>query len=79
LLLGAVWWARVAFSNATMELLANSGQITQSIETARAEGSRLEVQYSVASNPQTIQEAAAGLLGMAPDTQVDYLRIPTEG
>jgi hypothetical protein len=77
LFFGAVWWARVALSEATMEILVNSEQTTQDIEKERSKGSELEVAYSVASNPQKIQEAATQL-GMAPDSQVDYLRVSIE-
>jgi hypothetical protein len=75
LFFGAIWLARVALSEAAMELLVRSEQTTQNIEALRSEGSKLEVAYSVASNPQTIQEAATKL-GMAPDPQVDYLNVP---
>jgi hypothetical protein len=77
LMMGVVWVARVSFVNATMELLANSAEITRSTEAARSEGSHLEVKYAFATNPASIQEAAATQLGMAPDPRVDYLRIPT--
>jgi hypothetical protein len=58
-----------------MELLVASEQLAQSIESERSEGARLEVQYAIATNPQTIQEAASAQLGMHPDPQVDYLRL----
>jgi cell division protein FtsL len=77
LMMGAVWVARVSLVNATMELLANSEQVTRSTEAARSEGSHLEVEYAFATNPASIQETAATQLGMAPDPRVDYLRIPT--
>jgi hypothetical protein len=78
LTIGAVLVTRVALANATMELLADSARIAQSTETMRAEGLRLEVRYAIATNPASIQEAAASMLGMAPDPRVDYLRIPAE-
>jgi cell division protein FtsL len=71
--------ARVGLSNAIMELQVESEQLTRSIEAERAEGSRLEVQYAVATSPSTIQEVAATQLNMHPDPQVEYLRIQTEG
>jgi cell division protein FtsL len=77
LMTGVVWVARVGLANATMETLANSAQVTQDTEAARSEGSHLEVEYAFATNPASIQEAAATQLGMAPDPRVDYLRIPT--
>ncbi|MDR1014898.1 MAG: hypothetical protein LBL86_07995 [Coriobacteriales bacterium] len=76
LLVGAVWVVRVGLVNATMELLADSAQTARLTQDARAEGARLEVRYSIATNPTTIQEAAAASLGMSSDPQVDYLRIP---
>jgi cell division protein FtsL len=74
LMVGTVWIARVCLANATMEVLADTAQITRATEAARAEGARLEVQYAIATNPSSIQEAAASQLGMSPDSQVDYLR-----
>lgn len=75
LMIGAVLVARVAFANATMELLADSARVAQSTELGRAEGLRLEVRYAVATNPAAIQEVAATSLGMSPDPRIDYLRI----
>ena len=75
-LIGALSIVRVGFTDATMALLADSEQISRSIEAERSQGARLEVQYSIATSPATIQEAAASQLGMAPDPQVEYLRIP---
>jgi cell division protein FtsL len=75
LMIGVVWVARVGLANATMEVLADSAQVTRATEAARAEGSRLEVQYAIATNPSSIQEAAAGQLGMSADPRVDYLRV----
>jgi hypothetical protein len=77
LMMGVVWVARVSLVNTTMEVLADSAQVSQATEAARSEGSHLEVQYAFATNPASIQEAAAAQLGMAPDPRVDYLRIPT--
>jgi cell division protein FtsL len=77
LMIGVVLLARVSFVKATMELLADTAQITRATEAERAEGSRLEVDYAIATNPASIQEAAASKLGMSPDPRVDYLRIPT--
>jgi cell division protein FtsL len=77
LMMGVVWVARVSLVNTTMELLADSAQVTRSTEAARSEGSHLEVRYAFATNPASIQEVAANQLGMAPDSRVDYLRIPT--
>jgi cell division protein FtsL len=61
-----------------MELLVESEQVAQSLDAERGEGSRLEVQYAVATSPSTIQDAAATQFGMHPDPQVEYLRIQTE-
>jgi cell division protein FtsL len=77
LITGAVLLARVGLSNAIMELHVESEQLARSIEAERAEGSRLEVQYAVATSPSTIQEVAATQLNMHPDPQVEYLRIQT--
>jgi hypothetical protein len=74
LFLGVVWVACDALSASTMELLAQSEQTSRNIEAQRSIGADLEVKYSVASNPQLIQEGAAAL-GMAPDPQVDYLSV----
>jgi hypothetical protein len=74
-MIGAVLVARVAFANATMELLADSARIAQSTEAQRAEGLHLETQYAIATNPTVIQETAAATLGMSPDPRVDYLHI----
>lgn len=75
LFFGAVWWVRVALTDATMALLIKSEQTAQSIAELRSEGARLEVKYSVASSPHVIQEAAANRLGMVPDPQIDFLSI----
>jgi cell division protein FtsL len=75
LMIGAVLIARVSLVRATMEVLADTAQVTRSTEAARAEGSRLEVEYAIATNPTSIQDVAATQLGMSPDSQVDYLRI----
>jgi cell division protein FtsL len=75
-MIGVVWIARVSLVNATMELLADTAQVTRMTEAERAEGSRLEVSYAIATNPTSIQEVAASKLGMSPDPRVDYLRIP---
>jgi hypothetical protein len=74
-MIGAVLVARVAFANATMELLADSARVAQSTEAQRAEGLRLETKYAIATNPTAIQEVAATSLGMSPDPRVDYLHI----
>jgi cell division protein FtsL len=79
LMTGVVWVARVNLSEATMQLIAASEQVARSTESARAEGSRLEVQYSVATSPASIQELAATGLGMSADPRVDYLRVATDG
>lgn len=76
LLLGIVCVARVALADSTMELTANSDQLSQSISDARSKGTDLEMQYSTATSTPTIQ-AAATQLGMAPDPQVEYLSIPS--
>jgi nucleoside recognition membrane protein YjiH len=76
LLVGSILLARVALAGATMELLADSALTIQATQEARAEGTRLEVRYAIATNPVSIQEAAATQLGMSSDPQVDYLRIP---
>ena len=78
LMIGVVWVARVSLSEATMSLLIESEQVAQSIEAERSKGSRLEVEYAIATNPSAIQEEAATKYGMSPAPQVDYLSIPTE-
>ncbi|MDR0347128.1 MAG: hypothetical protein LBH56_01965 [Coriobacteriales bacterium] len=75
LVTGVVWVARVGLVNATMELLADSAQMSRAIESEISEGSRLEVQYAFATSPAAIQEAASTQLGMVPDQQVEYLRV----
>jgi hypothetical protein len=75
LLVGVIWVARVSLANGIMELTIESEQLEYSIETARAEGSHLEVQYAAATNPGVILDAAKNQLGMHPDPQVDYLRV----
>ncbi|MCL1847123.1 MAG: hypothetical protein FWF91_04060 [Coriobacteriia bacterium] len=74
LLFGVVSLVRVGLADATMAVLADSEQVSQAIEAQRSEGARLEMQYSIASSPAAIQEAASQL-GMAPDPQVEYLRV----
>ncbi|MDR3307807.1 MAG: hypothetical protein LBS58_02755 [Coriobacteriales bacterium] len=64
---------RIAVATATVQTLMSSDAITQSLGEARAAGLELEVRYSVAANPNHIQEAAAQQLGMAPAEQVSYL------
>jgi cell division protein FtsL len=77
LMIGAVLVVRVSLVNATMELLADTAQTVRKTEAARAEGTQLEVRYTIVSNPTSIQEAAASELGMSPDPRVDYLRVPS--
>ena len=74
LMFGALSIVRVGLADATMLLFSQSAQISQSIEAERAAGARLEMQYSLATNPSVIQEAAAQL-GMVADPQIDYLHI----
>lgn len=71
---GSVAVLRVGLAGATMEMRADSQQLTQYIELERSEGSRLEREFAAAANPLVIQEAAAQL-GMSPDTQVENLGI----
>ena len=74
LLIGVLSIVRVGLTDATMALFADSEQINQAIEAERSEGAHLEMQYSLASSPAVIQEAAGGL-GMSADQEVEYLRI----
>jgi len=76
-LIGLVCLARVGLAGSTMELLADSAQVSQSIGDARSQGTQLEVQYAKATSTPAVQEAAARL-GMGPSPQVEYLKIPTE-
>lgn len=70
--LATVSVARVSFANATVQVLQNSEQLRGAIDQARAEGLELEVQHSLANNPNRIQDAAAGL-GILPAGQPETL------
>ncbi len=72
---GAIWIARVSLSESTMSMLAQSEQVSEAIAAQRMAGTQLEVKYSQASNPITIQEMAANKLGMKADEHVEYLRV----
>ncbi|MDR2106717.1 MAG: hypothetical protein LBP24_04855 [Coriobacteriales bacterium] len=74
-MMGAVLVLRVSLVNETMELLTDTSEVIRDTEAARAEAARLEVRYTIVSNPASIKEAAAGALGMAADPRVDYVRI----
>ncbi|MDR2196651.1 MAG: hypothetical protein LBO07_01645 [Coriobacteriales bacterium] len=74
LFLSAICGVRVAFANATLQMLIETQSINQATIEARAYGTELEVAYSLATNPEHIQELAAEQLGMTPDEQVEYLR-----
>ncbi len=77
--LGVVFIARVAMTEATMSMLVKSEQLSQSIAAERLAGTQLEVEYSKTSSPATVQVAAVNDLGMTADEQVEYLRISTGG
>jgi len=49
--------------------MLNTESMSKSIMEERSAGVKLEVQYSVATNPAKIQDAAAGL-GMEPDPSI---------
>jgi len=70
---------RVAIHAATLQTVVDSESISSEIADARAEGLRLEVEYSIATNPDRIQQMAAEQLGMGPDSQVDYLAPAYDG
>ena len=61
----AVGLFSISMTNATVQTLMDSESISASITEARSVGLDLEVQYSIATNPTRIQEAAAEL-GMVP-------------
>lgn len=61
--------ARVTLSAAAVSAAVESQELTSSIETARTEGSRLEVEQSALSNPTHVKEAASALgMGVAAET-----------
>ena len=64
--------ACVSISNATVQSLIASEEITASIQEARAAGIALEVQHALATNPIRIQEAAAEL-GMMPASKTKVI------
>jgi len=61
--------ACIAITNATVQLMMNTESVSKSIMEERSAGVKLEVQYSIATNPARIQDAAAGL-GMQPDPNI---------
>ncbi len=69
LLLALVGFARVAISAATVSTSLESRELSAQIETARTEGSNLEVTQSTLSNPTRIK-SEAGALGMAAASEV---------
>jgi hypothetical protein len=74
LFISVICGVRGARSAVTLQVVIETQAINESIAQARAEGIELEVQYSIATNPDLIQQLAAEQLGMGPDDQVEYLR-----
>jgi len=73
IIIAMIPFARIWLANDTMRMLVASDRLGQDIATARAEGHRLESQYSAMTNPQTIQRQAEDL-GMVPDSDPVYLQ-----
>ncbi|MDR1713193.1 MAG: hypothetical protein LBR39_03450 [Coriobacteriales bacterium] len=69
---------RVALSAATLQTMVASEEVSANIDKARAQGLELEVRYSIATNPDRIQQLAAQQ-GMVADDQVDYLVLAPQG
>jgi hypothetical protein len=74
LFLSVICGLRVALSTATVQVLIDTQATNESIAEARAAGIELEMRYSIATNPDYIQQVAAEQLGMGPDDAVEYLR-----
>jgi cell division protein FtsL len=62
----------ISVSSATLRLVMASDLVSESIESAKADGRQLEIEHALATNPARIQEAAAAL-GMAPDNYIRTL------
>lgn len=66
--------ARIALSSATVTAALETRELNSQIDTARSEGSKLEVSQSALSNPTRIKDAA-GALGMYAPAHVANIDI----
>lgn len=74
-LLGVVGLITVWLQASTVDLLTQTATAESSINSARAQGSTLEVQYSILSNPSRVKTIAAEQLGMTAADSVTTINI----
>ena len=75
LLLAVAGVARLQFTNAAVAQSIAHEELAMDVNTARAEGSALEVQASNLSNPAYVRDYAANKLGMAAPVTVETIAL----
>ena len=73
----AIWFARIAFSSATVTTSMATQEITADLSEARAYAATLEVQQSSLSNPTRVRTDAVDL-GMAAPASTTTITLPQD-